>query len=143
MSKLSLLIDLVLFMLLAVGYIVPVVYSPMSLAIAPFMIVGINLFITKMLFIPTAAARGVLAVRGRTRRRASSCVGRGGGGRATEQAAVALSTVAASGRYEQKNERVERERRTALLFLARRNKSRERRVIIACFCFLDHPAGDG
>ena len=53
MSKLSLLIDLVLFMLLALGIVVPVVYSSMSPAVAPFMIVGINLFITKLLFIPT------------------------------------------------------------------------------------------
>jgi len=52
-SKLSLLIDLVFFMLLALGYVVPVVYSSMSPAVAPFMIVGINLFITKLLFIPT------------------------------------------------------------------------------------------
>lgn len=53
MSKLSLLIDLVFFVSLALGCVVPVVYSPMSPAVAPFMIVGINLFITKLLFIPT------------------------------------------------------------------------------------------
>jgi len=52
-SKLSLLIDLVFFMLLALGFIVLVVYSPISPAVAPFMIVGITLFITKLLFIPT------------------------------------------------------------------------------------------
>ena len=40
-------------MLLALGYVVPVVYSSMSPAVAPFMIVRINLFITKLLFIPT------------------------------------------------------------------------------------------
>jgi len=53
MSKLSLLFDLVFFMSLALGCVVPVVYSPLSPAVAPFMIVGINLFITKLLFIPT------------------------------------------------------------------------------------------
>ena len=57
MSKLSLLNDLVFFMLLALGFIVPVVYSPMSPAVAPFMIVGINLFITKLLFITTLWAK--------------------------------------------------------------------------------------
>ena len=36
-------------MLLALGYVVPVVYSSMSPVVAPFMIVGINLFITKLL----------------------------------------------------------------------------------------------
>ena len=40
-------------MSLALGCVVPVVYSPLSPAVAPFMIVGINLFITKLLFIPT------------------------------------------------------------------------------------------
>ena len=57
MSKLSLLIDLVFFMSLALGYVVPVVYSSMSPAVAPLMIVGINLFITKLLFIPTLWAK--------------------------------------------------------------------------------------
>ena len=52
MSKLSMLFDLVFFMSLALGCVVPVVYSPLSPAVAPFMIVGINLFITKLPFIP-------------------------------------------------------------------------------------------
>ena len=53
MSKLSLLINLVFFLSLALVCVVPVVFSPLSLTVAPFMIVGINWFITKLLFIPT------------------------------------------------------------------------------------------
>jgi len=53
MSKLSLLFDLVFFMSLALCCVVPVVYSPLSPVVASFMIVGINLFITRLMFIPT------------------------------------------------------------------------------------------
>ena len=53
MSKLSLLINLVFFLSLAQVCVVLVVYSPLSPVVASFMIVGINLFITRLMFIPT------------------------------------------------------------------------------------------